>query len=523
MVSRLTLFIMALIYCASPVVGQQHNHNISQAPCGTGINDQELIKDRLMENRRNKSDLFTEYETFKQTRTSGDSIFWVPVVFHMASRADGSGQHKDDWVLEQMCFFNENFADQNMKFYLLDINRFASDQIYVNSNNADYVRSIHRVGAAMNIYVGGPTQPSSGYGAYYAPNFDWIFTWNDIYDWGLSHEVGHFLTLPHTFNGWEGTDYVTASSGLGYAPEMGTNGKPIETVNRGDSLENCQYAADGFCDTPPDYSSGGGGCTGTISWNDPNNNQFNLDPSIRYNYMSYFFCTPKVFSNDQKEAIMLDNISRGYHYNPVPYPVDMTEGDAPTLVWPSNNSLAPYTNNAVHFQWDAVDSAGLYMISVNRTFNGTVVSNTYKKVVYSNEAWLVLEPNQEFNWSVEAFTRSDLCSNPINISSENTFSTADWTVNTEITQLPIESSRIFPNPTAAANEVLLEINVSSSTNAQLSIYNSLGQQILSAQPLTLQIGKNLEQINIEALSPGIYIVHIETTTERISHKLIVSE
>jgi hypothetical protein len=523
MVSRLTLFIMALLYCASPILGQhQHNHS-SQAPCGTGIADQEIIKDRLMENRRNKTNLLAEYSAFKQRRAAGDTTFWIPVVFHMASRADGSGQHKDDWVLQQMCYFNENFADQNMKFYLLKINRFASDQIYVNSQNADYVRSIHRVDEAMNIYVGGPTDPSSGYGAYYAPNFDWIFTWNDIYSWGLSHEVGHFLTLPHTFNGWEGTDYATASSGLGHAPEMGTNGKPVETVDRSGALENCQWAADGFCDTPPDYSSGGGGCTSPISWNDPNNNTFNLDQSIRLNYMSYFFCGPKVFTTQQKEAMLLDNLSRGYHYNDVPYPLEVVDGSAPSLTWPSDNSIAPYTNSAVHFQWNKVDSAGMYLITVDRTFNGTVVSNSYKKVVYTNEAWLNLNPNQEYSWHVEALTRSDLCGSAQNVSSTHTFTTADWTVNTQNIELPIESSRVFPNPSAGANEVILELNVPMAIDAEISIYNSLGQNVLPAQTLTLQPGANLEQINVEALAAGMYIINIETATERISHKLMIQK
>jgi len=484
--------------------------------------NQHLIKERMLENRRNRTTLKSELENFK-SRNSSDGTFWVPVVFHMASRSDGTGQHKDDWVLEQICYLNQNFGVPNIKFYLKSINRFNSIQLYEDNNNADFVRSIHRVAEAVNIYVGGPAVAGTDYGAFYSPGFDWIFTWNDIYNWGISHEMGHLFSLPHTFYGWEDTDYVTASAGSGKAPEIGSNGLPVEKVARGVAGENCQYAADGFCDTPPDYSSSGGGCSSTATWFDPDSVQFSLDQINIVNYMSYFFCTPKVFTAEQKEAIELDATSRGFHFNAAPSPLETTDGDAPSLVWPSNNSLAPYTNNAVHFQWDAVSSAGMYLVTVNRTFNGTVIEDIYQKIVYSNEAWLVLEPNQEFNWSVQALTRYDACPNGQNTSSSNTFRTSDWTVDNSTIQSPIEYSSVFPNPTKANKEVFIEISVGLPTEAQISVSNSLGQNVLSTQTSNLQVGKNIEQINIETLSAGMYIISIETATERISHKLVVQE
>lgn len=512
---------MALLYCASPIFGQ-HNHS-SHVQCGTDVVDQEAIMDRLMENRRNKAALLAEFEAFKASRTSFDSVIYIPILFHVISQSDGTGGASWQQVFNNVCAINDFYADQNVQFYIHGINRFNSDQVYVNGTSADYVRSIHKENGVMNVYIGGPYVQGTGYGAYYAPNFDWIFAWNNQISGGgtMAHEIGHYFTLPHTFNGWEGTDYVTASSGIGHAPEMGTNGRPVETVNRGDSLENCQWAADGFCDTPPDYSSGGGACSGAISWKDPNNTTFSLDPSIRQNHMSYFFCNPKLFTGDQKEAMKLDIIQRGYHLFDVPTPLAVDGTANPTT--PADGSLAPYTTTAVEFKWDAPAAANRYLVTIERTIPGNCTGVGVRQEYFTSNTsvWANLEPNTSYRWRVESMTAYDPCNRTA--SDWNCFNTADWVVSTENVQLAIESSRVFPNPSAGSNEVILEVNVPVNTDAQISIFNSLGQNVLPSQNLMLQSGKNLEQINIEALAAGMYIINIETANERISHKLMIQK
>ena len=529
MVNRITTFFALTVIWLMPQLSiGQHNHHLG---CGTSSADQELIKERMFENRRNKAELLNAFSQAVANRSTNDSTLWVPVVFHMCSRSNGTGQRSDAWVLNEMCYFNENFADQNIQFYLVNINRFNSDQMYVNNEeNSDYIRSIHRVNNVVNIYVAGPAQNGTQYGAYYAPQYDWIFTWNDIYSWGLSHEVGHFFTLAHTFNGWEGTDYTFESQATGKAPMMGTNGRPVEKVARGVAGENCQYAADGFCDTPPDYASGGGGCNMPSNWFDPDSVQITPSTTVTNNFMSYFFCTSaptpsgKLFTDEQKEAMKLDVMQR-YNMGPAPSPLTVT--GTPQLTWPENGALAPYAaSSPVHFRWSDASNNGMYLLKVERTLNNgaVVVSTVTEMVVYGTEAWITLTPNQEFRWSVEALTSYDLCrSTASNISSPAVFRTDDWVLGTQDLNAKIENSSIYPNPTSNNADVILEIEVPFNGEANISVTNLLGQTVLPTQQLNLISGKNIEIIKVNGLSTGVYFVNIESRNNRISHKLMIQE
>ncbi len=60
---------------------------------------------------------------------------------------------------------------------------------------------------ALNVFTNGSA--GGGVAGYYSRRGDYVFILNSYANGGsttITHELGHFFTLPHTFYGWEGTN-----------------------------------------------------------------------------------------------------------------------------------------------------------------------------------------------------------------------------------------------------------------------------------------------------------------------------
>ncbi len=513
------IWLLTLAFAYQPdLYAQEHPAHLG---CGTSVESQLMSKERMLENRRDRVALLQEYETFKMSRNSSDSIAYVPVFMHIAGESDGSGYESIEQVLASMCKFNEDYLDQNIQFYLSGWQFLPNPIIYNHGNssgnpNALYAMSLYKVPNAVNMYIGRSVTGNDEFLAYYTNFLDIIYSFKSGVGPGdptLTHELGHYFTLAHTFFGWEGTNFATESIN-GKAPEI-VGGVEVEKVIRGQAGENCQIAADGFCDTPPDFSSDRTPCPQNNTWRDPDSILIDPDES---NFMSYFNdnCI-STFTNNQKDAILLDFVSRGYHLLPTPSPL-LVSG-TPSLVWPENGSLAG-NPSATELRWNPADSSSLYLVRVNKVIAGVPVpSEPY--LVEGTSLWVSLDPNSEYRWSVQAMTKYDLCGNVV--SPTATFNTADWAVGVTDFSLPLADTKVFPNPIDANGELVVEINASANMEATVRIYNQLGQMVMPAQVLPLHIGKNRELFQMTNLPAGMYVVEIQTAQERITHKLMVQE
>jgi uncharacterized repeat protein (TIGR02543 family) len=89
---------------------------------------------------------------------------------------------------------------------------------------------------------------------------------------------------------------------------------------------------------------------------------------------------------------------------------------------------------------------------------------------------------------------------------------AKWTTNTSISDENNNFISFYPNP---ASEIL-NIRLANSTSGYLKIYNITGEIIKSAV-----LNNQNEQILLNGINTGVYIIQIKTDTQTLSHKLVI--
>ena len=80
-----------------------------------------------------------------------------------------------------------------------------------------------------------------------------------------------------------------------------------------------------------------------------------------------------------------------------------------------------------------------------------------------------------------------------------------------------EKLQVYPNPTE--NNAIVSYNLTTSTNVEVRVTNSIGQLILSKKSEG-SIGENQTQINLDTYSAGLYLITLKTATKSVTVKLI---
>lgn len=436
------------------------------------------------------------------------SLLYVPIQVHIVGNDEGNGYYSVSDLFATLCRLNNDFADANLYFYVEDdIYYINNSEYYDHDYNSGYEMMYkNNVNDRINIYF--VNTPMEGNCGYFSPQGDAVAISKSCQgDDGttLTHELGHFLSLPHTFYGWEGRTYES---------------DPIR-ANRQERVNgsNCRTTGDGFCDTPPDYISDRWQCPYNKTYTDPNGDELNIDGTL---FMSYANdeCTNR-FSQEQMDAM---NAEIQYNRDELlrnSDPEIVTSLDEPTLIRPLEGSYNTPVNYS-SFVWEKVEGATGYHVMVTRfnTFSNTVIDT----IVNENYLEIVnlLDIDREYKWKVNpiapGYTCSDFNSDGVN------FIVTPYTENVDsswkntwdnVSELELNDFVLYPNAIQSGETISIELNELS--RADRVQFINMNGQVVSERLIG---SSSIEQINFEGNS-GVYEVQLFNGSEQLNRARLI--
>jgi hypothetical protein len=495
---------LKIFFCLSPLfLGSLMAQTTHHAPCGTPPAP-EFVRNFIQS---------LDYSVHPEDPTRIN----IPVTIHIVKATNGSGGFLENNAFLTICDLNQRMASAGLFFYVPGAVRFIlSDALY---NPVDYgplntMISQNNVARTMNIYYTNLGAMSLCGFAYY-PNTGpggnqnngavvMSFACSQPSGTTLTHEVGHFFNLPHTFD-------QTSNNPSGNNAERVTRNFN-ETLPR--LSANCNTEGDNFCDTPADFIDNRWNCPTGIIQLDINGDRFRPDSSY---YMSYSSdqCMSR-FSDQQITAMRATltntNSPRGYlTINPMPAYPDITTG--PALISPATADTFP--GNYIVFRWNRTPGATAYQIKI-LLFNFSVLDTITTDTFYINQARLV-RANREHSWQVRALNGANLCTP---YSDRIFFFAGAYITNVGI---PSESGNnswmIYP--TLLESGVSHPLNVGGLTeNApfEVELRDTWGRKI---QEWAFKQVEDRQTLSLHPLASGLYYICVQQNQHRKVFKIVL--
>lgn len=451
-----------------------------------------------------------KYPTLRST-----TGWMVPVTTHITLGQDGERAIPVAQMLDAFCQLNQDFKPTGIQFYIDQIRYIDRADYYDHTRieQAIDMMTTENLPGTVNVYFVNTAvvEDACGYNLVdqnresLGMTLAGSCTRGSNSNW--AHEMGHYFSLPHTFNGWEGIlhDYRLP------APEF-VNNVPVERADQ----SNCAVSGDGFCDTPPDYLNGRWYCAedGNSSFiqRDPENRAFRSDGSM---IMSYAFdgCADR-FSPRQIMAMQNYLVSRrANHLTPPPDQPGIRGVDVQLNFPLSGEALS--NNQLVQFDWEPVDGALGYILEVSMlpTFS---VLHAQEFVFTAGHNLRNLPTNRTYYWRVRVFSRRNTCPS---YSEVHSFDLRPLTTSTQ--SLPaVTSFQVQPNPITAGQHWTVQLRVQATTMVTAEIRSMQGQQ-LHQQVYTLNRGRQMLTVPSAGIPAGMYWLRLHNSDGQVTRKVIV--
>ena len=462
-----------------------------------------------------------------------DSTLYIPVTINLLGTDQGTGYYSPPNVQKALCQLNEDFSPYGFQFYLEGSYKYINNSSfydmaddYAFSPAMDQFIANHNTENTLNIYFVERTASMGGSSFSHWPLYDTLVVevpWATNYPQDhaivvrkvhaannthlLTHEVGHYFSLWHTFFGWEDTNYTNLTA----TPDSVTIKwiYPDSTytchikVERVDGLD-CENSGDFICDTPPDYLSIGFLCDPNMQsplvQTDPSGAPFRSDGTYFMSY-SHSLCQSQ-FSPGQVDIMRYyAEVTRSYLlYDQTP-PGSFSIGDL-NAIYPPNGGMASIVNDSITLEWD-MPGADQYLLTYGFKPTPTLYVSVKSDILVTGNQYRVKisSPGSEQYWIVRGISKYHPC--------ETRADTSYFHINTVGTsedQL-LESLELYPNPTFG------KILIKGIDFKSVKLINHLGQ-ILYTNP------SPLNEIDISDFAPGIYFIQLDSDLGSITRKVL---
>lgn len=472
-----------------------------------------------------KPERLTAYQSgfFDGWLNESDDTLKLGITIHVVGTNSGAGYIKTTKLLKAFDVLQKDFLAFNILPFIEGEIRYINNSVFYDHNytQGSTMMAFNNLPNTVNCYI---VEDPAGNCGYYSPSRDGLVVAKNCLDPGdrtWSHELGHFLTLPHTFVGWDSSPETLPIN----EPAPNTvNGRQVEKADG----SNCDVAADGFCDTPPDYMSFTWNCNSfglyPESLLDPDSVQFD---AIAGNIMSYVrdACLPAPgdgFSAEQMAAMEIDLMQRGNLIEEIECPGEVTN-DNLSLISPADGEIInPVDEISVLLEWSSAENASHYLVEVstNAFFSGLlgelIVSDT---MLLLTTDIMPIQENRRYFWRVLPFNSVDMVTD---YSEEFDFRIEDLLSTTSTAEFD-QNIKVFPNPVSStANTLSVSLQgVMANEVAVLKLSNSLGQTVSESKANTSGEGRLYYTFNTDELSTGLFFLTISLGGQETTRKVII--